>query len=353
MQKKDDTQLVPRSTKKKDLEDFFPRTKKELPGYICKECFKNQLTKIFEIVLAEQNLADQWENKAFQSQESGFCLPVSEMKKYHFSQDDHSFKNRNSKSDLKEKVLAFIEISEWYSFEKMEMADKMFEESKKYGEAVALELISLGASGLFSQVSKDTKFLSKIGIGKNVQKFIQAEPIKGSFGVFEYALSPFNIGFTHVATAASKIGMDKWIDTPSKDDGHVNENNSNQKFEAVDCMKAPKNIKTPKGIIGMGASFLGNVGRLFSPHLNFAAAVVNMGYNALLSNEYFTTGKRIRAIEEETNRKNAEFLSKLKQYIYDDFSELRDDEIESLIELLWKNKKNNEYKPLWINFTKC
>lgn len=342
--------------KKENIEEFFPRTQRELPGYLCLETFKSRLTTIMRGILeGMKSSREEMDNLAAQNTQGGYLNPALKPKAEDYPKKLNEFHHaqhvRQTNMELKSRILEAIEREDWYSFEKMEMADKRYEESKRYLAEAISELGSLGVSkGLSaihipkfntSKLGLNKVNFSKFGLGKvNVPKIIKSTHIKGHIGSFEVDFNPANI----ISTMGVMAGANNAIETllgispqeaePISDDG-------GDKFKPLDCMKAPDNIDTLSGKLGLVASLAGKGGRYFFPELNYVATGINTLGNAALAYTYYTTSKRIRAIEEENNRKNAEFLSKLKQYIYDDFNDLSDDEIEALMILLGINKNEH------------
>ena len=345
--------------KKEKLEDFFPRTQRELPGYLCKETFKSKLATIMKRILEGMKSSRiETENLTAQNTQGGYLNPALKPKAENYSKKLNEFHHaehvRQTNMELKSRIMEGLEQEEWYSFEKLEMADKMYEDSKRYLAEAVSELGSLGVSkGLSainisklnpSKLGLNKVNFSKLGLGKvNLPKIIESTHIKGHIGTFKVDFNLVNIISTMGVMAGANNAMETMFGIPSQE-AEPPSDNGGEKFKALDCMKAPENLDTVTGKLGLAASLAGKAGRYFFPVLNYIATGVNTLGNAGLAYTNYSTSKRIRAIENENNQKNAEFLSRLKQNICDDFNELQDNEIEALMSLLGINK--NEYLSL-------
>ena len=327
--------------KKEKLEEFFPRTQRELPGYLCKETFKSKLATIMRGILeGMKSSREEMENLAAQNTQGGYLNPALKPKAEDYPKKLNEFHHaqhvRQIYMELKSRILEAIEREDWYSFEKLEMADKVYEESKQYFKAAGMEVALFAAGFGIGKIGKPIAKSSKTLKGNILQQDVGLTYTKADKTVKTMSV---NRGWSKDAT----FTMGKKEQTLHLIDGDLANADlavANQvygevadhlhpedKFESFDCLK-------DFGLPGVAASVM-------VPYIGIGATITNTLSNIGLGFYSMYYSDRIRAIEEETKRKDAEFLSKLKQYIYDDFNDLNDDEIEALMKLLGINK--NDY----------
>lgn len=335
--------------KKENIEEFFPRTQRELPGYLCLETFKSKMVAIMRGILEGMKRSrEEMENLAAQNTQGGYLNPALKPKAEDYPKKLNEFHHaqhvRQTNMELKSRILEAIEREDWYTFEKMEMADKRYEESKLYfkaaGMEVALFAAGFGIGKIGKPIDKSSKTLKgnilqqDVGITKagkaantttKTGKVVKTIPVNRTWSkeyTYEFMgkeqkLTILEGDLINGNVAAINYDRGLWSEHSHPEDS----------FESYDCLK-------DFGLPGVAASVM-------VPYIGIGATITNVFYNTLLGFKYRSSSKRIRAIEEENNRKNAEFLSKLKQCIYDDFNDLSDDEIEALMGKLGINK--NEY----------
>lgn len=324
---------------KDKLVDFFPRTQKELSGYLRNDIFEKKLTAIIRDVVAGMKSArEEMENLAAQNTQGGYLHPALQPKKEDYPKGLNDFHHaqhvRQTNMELKSRILEAIEREDWYMFEKMEMADKMYEESKQYFKAAGTEVAMFAAGfgiGKMSRVAKSGKKLSG-------EIFQRDYSVKGVTANRQWRME---FGYTangktrtlHLLDADLANGnMAAWNQVYGEAYEHLHPEDT---FEPIDCLRD----------FGTAGLVAGTV----NPYIGIASTFVNTVGNAVLGGTYYFAGKRIRAIEEETKRKDAEFLSKLKSLIYDDFNALQEKEIETLIMKLLGITKEALVKLLGIN----
>jgi len=335
------TEVVPE--KRVTFEDYFPRTQKHFPGYLCKETFKSKLVTIMRGILeGMKNSREEMENLAAQNTQGGYLNPALKPKAEDYPKKLNDFHHaqhvRQTNMELKSRILEAIEREDWYTFEKMEMADKIFEESKRYFKAAGTEVALFAAGFGIGKIGKPIAKSSKTLKGNIVQqdlgltytkanKTAKTIPVNRSWSKdvsFTVGNKEQTLHLIDGDLANADLAVANQVYGEVSEHSHPEDS-----FESYDCMK-------DFGLMGVAASVM-------VPYIGIAASVTNVFYNTLLGFQYLSSSDRIRAIEDENNRKNAEFLSKLKQYIYDDFNDLNDNEIEALMKLLGINK--NEYIP--------
>lgn len=336
------TEVVPK--KRVTFEDYFPRTQKHFPGYLCKEVFKSKLARIFLGVLkGMKGTREEMENLAAQNTQGGYLNPALKPKAENYPKKLNEFHHaqhvRQTNMELKSRILEGLEREEWYSFEKLEMADRMYEESKRYfkaaGTEVALFAAGAGIGKIGKPIAKSTKTLKGNIIQENIGvaitkngKVAKTIPVNRTWSKdVSFDLFGKKQTLTVLETDLGNANHTAWGQVHGEVSEHLHPEDT---FESLDCMKD----------FGVAGVVTGAV----VPYIGIASTVVNTVGNAILGGTYYFAGERIRAIENENNQKNAEFLSKLKQNICADFNELQDDEIETLMLLLGINK--NEYLSL-------
>lgn len=330
--------------KKEKLEDFFPRTQRELPGYLCKETFKSKLATIMKRILEGMKSSRiETENLTAQNTQGGYLNPALKPKAENYPKKLNEFHHaqhvRQTNMELKSRILEGLEREEWYSFEKLEMADRMYEESKRYfkaaGTEVALFAAGAGIGKIGKPIAKSTKTLKGNIIQENIGvaitkngKVAKTIPVNRTWSKdVSFDLFGKKQTLTVLETDLGNANLTAWGQVHGEVSEHLHPEDT---FESLDCMKD----------FGVAGVVTGAV----VPYIGIASTVVNTVGNAVLGGTYYFAGERIRAIENENNQKNAEFLSKLKQNICADFNELQDNEIEALMLLLGINK--NEYLSL-------
>lgn len=330
--------------KKEKLEDFFPRTQRELPGYLCKETFKSKLATIMKRILEGMKSSRiETENLTAQNTQGGYLNPALKPKAENYPKKLNEFHHaqhvRQTNMELKSRILEGLEREEWYSFEKLEMADRMYEESKRYfkaaGTEVALFAAGAGIGKIGKPIAKSTKTLKGNIIQENIGvaitkngKVAKTMPVNRTWSKdVSFDLFGKKQTLTVLETDLGNANLTAWGQVHGEVSEHLHPEDT---FESLDCMKD----------FGVAGVVTGAV----VPYIGIASTVVNTVGNAVLGGTYYFAGERIRAIENENNQKNAEFLSKLKQNICADFNELQDNEIEALMLLLGINK--NEYLSL-------
>lgn len=343
--------------KKEKLEEFFPRTQRELPGYLCKETFKSKLATIMRGILeGMKSSRDEMENLAAQNTQGGYLNPALKPKAEDYPKKLNEFHHaqhvRQIYMELKSRILEAIEREDWYSFEKLEMADKVYEESKQYfkaaGTEVAMFAVGFGIGKIGKPIAKSSKTLKgnilqqDVGLTKagkaakattKTGKAAKTIPVNRTWSkeyTYEFMgkkqkLTVLEGDLINGNVAAINYDMGLWSEHSHPEDS----------FESYDCLK-------DFGLPGVAASVV-------VPYIGIGATITNVFYNTLLGFKYRSSSKRIRAIEEETQRKDAEFLSKLKNLICDDFNALNNDEIEALVMKLLHIDKESFMKLLGIN----
>lgn len=333
------TEVVPK--KRVTFEDYFPRTQKHFPGYLCKEVFKSKLARIFLGVLEGMKGArEEMENLAAQNTQGGYLNPALKPKAENYPKKLNEFHHaehvRQTNMELKSRILEAIEREDWYSFEKMEMADKMYEEGKRYfkaaGTEVALFAAGFGIGKIGKPIAKSTKTLKGNIIQENVGvaitkngKVAKTMPVNrtwskdASFDLFGKKQT-----LKVLETDLGNANLTAWGQVQGEVSEHLHPEDT---FEPLDCMR------------DFGAA--GLVAGTVNPYVGFASAFVNTVGNVALGFTNYYYGDRIKSIENENNQKNAEFLCKLKNLICDDFNSLDDNEIEAFMSLLGINK--NDY----------
>ena len=332
------------SKKRQTFEDYFPRTQKHFPGYLCKEVFKSKLTHIFLGVLeGMKGTREEMEKLAAQNTQGGYLNPALKPKAQYYPKKLNEFHHaqhvRQTNMELKSRILEAIEREEWYSFEKLEMADQVYEESKRYfkaaGMEVALFAAGFGIGKIGKPITKSTKTLKGnimqgdrgVAIAK---KGKAAETIAVNREWSKEVSFDFFVKEQKLELLGTDLGnanLTAWGQVHGEVSEHLHPEDT---FESLDCMK-------DFGVAGVVAGAV-------VPYIGIASTFVNTIGNAVVGGTYYFASKRIRAIENESNQKSAEFLSKLKQNICADFNELQDDEIEALMKHLGINK--NEYLSL-------
>lgn len=327
------TDVVPKA--RVTFEDFFPRTKRELPGYLCKETFKSKLAIIMKRILEGMKSSRvETENLAAQNTQGGYLNPALKPKAENYpkklNEFHHSEHVRQTNMELKSHILEAIEREDWYSFEKMEMADKVYEESKRYFKAAGTEVALFAAGFGIGKIGKPIAKSSKTLKGKIIQedmgiaitkngKVAKTLPVNRAWNKDVTFFNLFGKEQTlHVLeTDLGNANLTAWGQVQGKVSEHLHPEDT---FESLDCMK---DFGTAGVVAGTAV-----------PYIGIASTFVNTLGNTILGGTNYFASKRIRAIEEETNRKDAEFLSKLKHHICADFNELQDDEIEALMKHL-------------------
>lgn len=349
------TEVVP--TTRVTFEDYFPRTQKHFPGYLCKEVFKSKLARIFLGVLeGMKGVREEMENLAAQNTQGGYLNPALKPKAEDYPKKLNEFHHaqhvRQIYMELKSRILEAIEREDWYSFEKLEMADKVYEESKQYfkaaGTEVAMFAVGFGIGKIGKSIDKSSKTLKgnilqqDVGLTKagkaakattKTGKAAKTIPVNRTWSkeyTYEFMgkkqkLTVLEGDLINGNVAAINYDMGLWSEHSHPEDS----------FESYDCLK-------DFGLPGVAASVM-------VPYIGIGATITNVFYNTLLGFKYRSSSKRIRAIEEETQRKDAEFLSKLKNLICDDFNALNNDEIEALVMKLLHIDKETFMKLLGIN----
>lgn len=329
------------SKKRQTFEDYFPRTQKHFPGYLCKEVFKSKLTRIFLGVLeGMKGTRKEMEKLAAQNTQGGYLNPALKPKAENYpkklNEFHHAQRVRQINMELKNRILEAVEREDWYTFEKMEMADKRYEESKRYFKAAGMEVAMFAAGFGIGKIGKPIAKSSKTLKGNILQQDVGLTYTKADKTVKTMSVNRgwskdaiFTMGkkeqTLHLIDgdlANADLAVANQVYGEVSDHLHPEDN-----FESFDCLK-------DFGLLGVAASVM-------VPYIGIGATITNTLSNIGLGFYSMYYGDRIRAIEEENNRKNAEFLSKLKQFIYDDFNDLNDDEIEALMGKLGINK--NEY----------
>lgn len=326
------TEVVP--TTRVTFEDYFPRTQKHFPGYLCKEVFKSKLARIFLGVLeGMKGVREEMEKLAAQNTQGGYLNPALKPKAQYYpkklNEFHHSQYVRETNMELKSRIMEGLEREEWYSFEKLEMADKVYEESKRFFKAAGTEVALFAAGFGIGKIGKPIAKSSKTLKGKIIQedmgiaitkngKVAKPLPVNRAWNK-DVTFNLFGKEQTlHVLeTDLGNANLTAWGQVQGKVSEHLHPEDT---FESLDCMKD----------FGTAGVVAGTV----VPYIGIASTFVNTLGNTILGGTNYFASKRIRAIEEETNRKDAEFLSKLKHHICADFNELQDDEIEALMKHL-------------------
>ncbi|MBQ7551280.1 MAG: hypothetical protein IJT04_07120 [Bacteroidales bacterium] len=326
------------------FEDYFPRTQKHFSGYLREECFKSKLSRIFLGVLkGMKGSREEMEKLAAQNTQGGYLNPALKPKAENYPKKLNEFHHaqyvRQTNMELKDRIMEGLEREEWYSFEKLEMADKVYEESKRYfkaaGTEVALFAVGFGIGKIGKPIAKSTKTLKGniiqgdrgVAITQN-GKVAKTMPVNREWSKeVSFDLFGKDRKLELLGADLGNANLTAWGQVQGEVSEHLHPEDT---FESLDCLK-------DFGTAGVVAGAV-------VPYIGIASTFVNTLGNVILGGTNYFASKRIRAIEEETNRKDAEFLSKLKHHICADFNELQDDEIEALMKHLGINK--TDYIPL-------
>lgn len=325
---------------RKDLKDFFPRTKKYLPDRIKEDVFKEHLSNIIREVLGDIKHLIEVEDNELKIQAT-----------YH--------------SNLKPMILMHVEREEWHTIDDLGMTEQLIDSRNKYFMAAGTELGSYVA-GLVSPfkgkgipslsvkygnitilkaditnshfIKRTREFIEKKYLGSNNRDSAKKNANRKYYPVQNYQ---YYNGGVPVSKSSDNPPMDVVIreggtlihqggqttinyDVEQQQNPIVEATKSpsrvNLKFEALDCMK------------GLGSfEEVGKIGASISPHLGLASTFVNVVGNTALGITYNLAARRSREIEEEGVRANKLFNDEIRQSIKADIEGLEDVEIMDLV----------------------
>ena len=314
---------------KKDLKDFFPRTEKNFLGFFRQMDFKNKLqrniSEVYELMKSSWLEADK--NKEQDGDKASQKLIAFQRANY-WERFDIELKNR---------ILHRLQNEDWRTYEKLNMADDMYDMSSNSFKSAAIET-GVFATGYGMSKMKLIKTSYKKPVTTiNVDQELHPKPHTVSFtktfnnvvhemgwysnhhGIKGKTLNvklkqDFDFTFNGKERIVTLMDVDA-ISTELR----VAETLNTQKHETFDCM-------APLGIMGFVAGF--------NPYIGIASTIVNVGFNTALGYKYREIADRMQNLENKSNEKDNDFNSQITNSICEDFKALNFDEIHNLIKYL-------------------
>lgn len=289
---------------KKDLKDFFPRTEKNFLGFFRQMDFKNKLqrniSEVYELMKSSWLEAN--ENKEQDGDKTSQKLIAFQRANY-WERFDIELKNR---------ILHRLQNEDWRTYEKLNMADQMYEESSSYFKAAGKELALFGVGQGVSKLGRIAKS------GKKLKGSIFQRDT-GAMGVHMNRQWRKEIVFRRSGRKQMIHVMDADLVNTNIAVWDNNYSYLNNDSDSVNCMEA-------FGAAGVVAGF--------NPYIGIASTIVNVGFNTALGYKYREIADRMQNLENKSNEKDNDFNSQITNSICEDFKALDFDEIHNLIKYL-------------------